>query len=506
MIRNGNSCFGLHHLSVALESTPHCSRPLSCLFLSLGYDLAGLKKISLYLLEGINFPDIDKIPLGCFTSDQQPDVPKKLNGLYIPLRKNSLRLRIFKVHKVVKDIRITLSVLDENIVCSVLDKAYFSVLMLVPILDPYAELVQDEKYLLTLFESSFLKPLEVCSVSEIKDAVSLISSSKYTTDMVSQAIMIKVVQSFLALLQFQYESAFQGFNWVLEFCSALCKKQKYRKILPEREMRCVALLCSRSYMRCTSKVITLDGLSQRIFSILELSSNISIQKELLSGTLDHYFLTLGLLYQKRAILSSEESHDGYLQLLRDCLEEMIRKFIIAINLLSSDDGVLSRLYEDVLTGFVLYGGLHVKVLWAFKFLKDYFTLETNLHDCPYTGNYLENLSEFSAINKNMRFHLNDIVCTQGFLKGFDIDYDLIDDDSTTIFLTTSALVVRENDTLTMVKFVKETSPLIVKSHVREQIDKSNEFIDLWISSYKNYNGQIPNEVTEFFEKINIYVT
>lgn len=211
-------------------------------------------------------------------------------------------------------------------------------------------------------------------------------------------------------------------------------------------------------------------------------------------------MTLGLLYQKRAILSSEESHDGYLQLLRDCLEEMIRKFVIAINLLSSDDGVLSRLYEDVLTGFVLYGGLHVKVLWAFKFLKDYFTLETNLHDCPYTGNYLENLSEFSAINKNMRFHLNDIVSTQGFLKGFDINYDLIDDDSTTIFLTTSALVVRENDTLTMVKFVKETSPLIVKSHVRERIDKSNEFIDLWISSYKNYNGQIPNEVTDFFKK------
>lgn len=76
MIRNGSSCFGLHHLSVALESTPHCSRPLSCLFLSLGYDLAGFKKISLYLLEGITLPDIDTIPLDCFNSDQQPDVPK----------------------------------------------------------------------------------------------------------------------------------------------------------------------------------------------------------------------------------------------------------------------------------------------------------------------------------------------------------------------------------------------------------------------------------------------
>lgn len=61
MIKSGNPRFGLHHLSVAFETSSGTLRALALLFIGIGFELVGLSKVASQVLRHQKFPDMRAI-------------------------------------------------------------------------------------------------------------------------------------------------------------------------------------------------------------------------------------------------------------------------------------------------------------------------------------------------------------------------------------------------------------------------------------------------------------
>lgn len=335
--------------------------------------------------------------------------------------------------------------------------------------------------------------LRICVFADPNKAVCSISQTCSPSYTLLEVIKMKVVISHYKFLDADFQSAFAELNWVLQIWSKFSEKYDLNEEeLPESVIRSVALLSARAYIACGPLIVESAGLMKRISIILSLSKNISIPEEISNGRLDFYFLTLGVLHQRKAFKSMRQILPYKFQLERCALEEMIRNFILLINLIPNDDAIITKLYDEVLIAFISFGGLHIKVLWVFKFLRDFFTLEVNLH-CCFTSDSLQTTSKFLLFQKDMKNILNEICRIRILIKKEEFDYH-----DSCQFLVPKGLLDFKNHRL----YLYEPNSHFSVSEVSSQIKKSNEFINLWIESYKNYKGELPNEVYQFLKKIN----
>jgi len=389
---------------------------------------------------------------------------------------------------------------------ALLKKAFLTVMELPQLTVVFEPLRAEQDLFLWFFATYFGDICIICLDEDPNKALRSIFALKLPKDTYTKVVIIKCLFSFSKFLTNNHKLAFKGFNWALKFNSISKRinadeEQSIERLAEGSEM-CIALLSARSYLKCDDSSITIDGLSQRIYEILNASGYLDISKETHRHKLDYYFTTLGTLFQRRAVLKAYIISDTHVQLDETDLEEMIRNLILVTNMTPRDDGLLTKIFDELLIALLLYGNLHVKVIWVFKFLRDFLTLESHLHNCPFTRDYFSEYSSFNEIKNDLKPILKDIMNLKNQFKDDDFDFEVIDNNSTSAFLIPKfKVIIERNDLISASSLGDDDNKVFSQEVIKSLIDKSNEFIKLWVDSYKDYQGQLPEPVYKYLEKL-----
>ncbi|CAK7911935.1 hypothetical protein CAAN3_13S01816 [[Candida] anglica] len=356
----------------------------------------------------------------------------------------------------------------------------------------------------------------------------------------SSVIKLQVVRGFLLHLQQSHSRAMQIFQWVLH-------------LFEEMESKLPATLfnCNEYYNPTTKRVVSLLMVSsanladdtsvdydQLIATLVACSHDMNISSEYSSGRLCQYFLCCGGLYEKLSYIKAvdvniEEDPRGgavWKRLSPVHVEEMVRKYIIAATLKPRDDPSVIFLYQRILWGVLVHGGLHLQVLWFFKFVRDHFFID--LEYGPLSYNDSARYRDFPGADQDILTHydnghhsVDNICALRNSLSDLEID-TMWDDDHAATFLMPQVFVSAHHRRLVFAdSYYDERMPyvstrdFVSTSHdtvkpklkgqlklnsklVNSNIATSKVLIDLWVDSYSKYHGSIPLAILEKFgEKV-----
>lgn len=390
-----------------------------------------------------------------------------------------------------------------NLLHKCLEGIFTSFTSLVPVKEIYSKVCGEPEYMKWIL-SIYCQQYSRCnSLVDPKEILLDLLSSENLNESFIKIVTVKTILSFCELTNGQYEQAYKGLNWLSSlislFESSYVKSQK-DQVLPSDQKNSIALLFARS--STVYDGVTLADLNFHASRILNHSLGFDISQEHLTGKLEYFFLTMGFLLQKRSILSSESVSPGIIKLNQDDLEEMIRNFIVVSNLLPFDDCNITRIYDDILTAILFHGYFHIKVLWCFKFLRDYLTLEVQLCS-PFCSDYVSEFSSFSKANESSNLIIKKIMKTEKLVAKNEMQTAVIEDRFTSSFLIPEIVATIKDNQLVNMVFSSIIEPSLEYEDTIRYQEKSEELIKLWIDSFCDYKGELPKEIYNYFKKMGI---
>ncbi|KAH3664395.1 hypothetical protein WICMUC_005780 [Wickerhamomyces mucosus] len=532
LVKLGNISEGLRELSLAYELIPKSKSYeefLISIHLLLGFSLAGEREIveSLYTTIKLSnhhktYLELSRIQSMIPNDDISNDFTINYGGfqrLIIPpinyLDENSLKGRLIRYHKIIlkaSDLLLETETQD-------LDWIFNSIIDLMPLpsLEPIFRAKSkifeiEDQWFSTNLNSPFIKIDELDRLKILKTDENLIELNKI--------MKIKTITSFILLHEKLYNQAHNGFKWVLNLYSNVLKKlfkndynilEKYeilKNTFSTESMRSINLLSAYSMMNEPNNNIhhiinsnninsTNSGSSisnnfimkidHYLSNIINLSDGITTEEERKTGKLEHYFLIIASLYfEKIIITSNNENQMKFMNLME--LEGIIRKLIIVSTLKLNDDSYNIQIYDFLITALLLYGGLNIRTVWAFNFFKNSFKL---------------NLSINESLLPKLDYKLCDFIeefisSSQTLRKSFECkELPLKDEEKQILFSNMNSNEVINKSTLPMTRFIKinrDGVKLVINPErnlsnieICDRLRKSDEFINLWLESFKNYH-------------------
>lgn len=192
------------------------------------------------------------------------------------------------------------------------------------------------------------------------------------------AVKHRVILGLMELFGHHYSSARVHFEWVL---SVLTKtRRKFAAISEGNDYLCKASRRLVAMWLCQCHMLGSLEATGRVYGTLladlVLASETNNASEHFQGRLSAFFACCGFLYEKFA------ASEGYNVSVEDSEEaavlaykydpanvcEMVRKYVIAATCRAPDDPTTCTLYEKVIWGILLHGGIHMKTLWFFMVL------------------------------------------------------------------------------------------------------------------------------------------
>lgn len=370
-------------------------------------------------------------------------------------------------------------------------------------------------------------PLSV--LSEIRKGEKNSSESSY--EKYGEVVKHKFIFAYLNLLQEDYNNAVVKYEWILQFIDQLpeCFRSCISKnsFLSHVTKSVVTVLLNRCFLfgdiDCDK-----EKLSEMFSQLLE-STTLSTRSEYLCGRLASYFVSFGQLYQRAAIKQAAkitiECEDPLktvtaIRLETTNTEEMVRKYIIASANKAHDDPTVISLYDMIIWGLLCHGGIHLKTLWFFIFIRHYFHVEFDfgaLHTSPSHG--CTELLEEEIFNRYSNgWELVEKIFDLRFMLTREEQESIWDPSNGNLFLAPQIfdagaklllmdLFYDENLRSSSSNFVFVSEFQVkhkLRSHIKlqgrsitQQLEVSRDLISFWCSAYEECHGLIPSAVRDF---------
>lgn len=372
----------------------------------------------------------------------------------------------------------------------------------------FLQLFEHEELLLDFMNQDITNHPEVdysISAKRFKRVMKVWSSQKASSSLCHLLIKHKIILGYLDFYKKNYSEAFTTFVWISSVVKDL--RKIYTDPMLPKTIDIVVLIYAT---QCCSFVNQQRLAKQRLektFLMMVLQDEFSID-DINAGIMGKFFVTCGMVYEKMAyshasehIIESREPHANIqtcLKLLKPHLNEMIRKYIIGTTCMNQDDPSLMFVYDRVLWGLLVYGGIHLQTLWFFLALKNHKSLELDyapLHLCPEHDYRLfdpneslaryDNAWEIIDRSYDLR-HDTDISETLSWDKSHGNTF-LIPQ----IYVQGDLLVFHDETPKSDTK-IKSCLKRDKTRDYENDIEFSMELIRMWKKSYKEHNGEIPD--------------
>ena len=369
----------------------------------------------------------------------------------------------------------------------------------------FLQLFEHEELLLDYMNQDITNHPEVdysISVKRFKRVMKAWSSQKSSSDLYHLLIKHKIILGYLDFYKKKYSEAFTTFVWISSAVKDL------RKIYTDPKLpKTIDIVVLIYATQCCSFVNQQRLAKQRLektFSMMVLQDEFSID-DINAGIMGKFFVTCGLVYEKMAYSHASEiietmdpdNIQTYLKLLKPHLNEMIRKYIIATTCMNQDDPSLMFVYDRVLWGLLVYGGIHLQTLWFFLALKNHKSLELDyapLHLCPEHDYRLFDSNESLAKYDNAWE-----IIDRSYDLRHDIDISELSWDKShgnmflipQIYVQGDLLVFHDEPLKSDIK-IKSCLKRDKTPDFENDIEFSMELIRMWKKSYKEHTGEIPD--------------
>lgn len=364
------------------------------------------------------------------------------------------------------------------------------------------------------------------------------NSTKVIRGEISTFVMVinyKIVLGYLQFLSQNYHDAMSHFEFTLSLLSNKSKrlgflKEKTKSLITFKK-RVVAVLLHRCYE--FGEIPYNDKRLKELYITFTNATKTSSKYEYQSGRHSIYHISFGLLYegesikQASRIVLENNQHDvvgiAY-RLEQRNLDDMVRKYIIAATNKAQDDPSINILYDRIIWGILLSGGIHLKTLWFFSIVRNYFSIESDsgpLHISPELGfkifstddilNQYENswnlINEFTKVYTALTLeeekniwkveNNNKYLIPQVFEGGDKLllaeqFYDENNQNNLPSFILTSRFQVKQKAKVNM---------MIEEKLISDRIKVSKDFIFLWYKTYKENHDSVPNFVTNLVDEL-----
>jgi hypothetical protein len=310
-------------------------------------------------------------------------------------------------------------------------------------------------------------------------------------------ITLEVIVGFCNLNKGQFSLSFQNFEFALKVIKDLESQSiSLFKKSESHFLRSIYLLYAHSLLQCNST----DGgrlsmVEDLIEIIAELSDFIDTRIEHEFGRLAYYFQIIGDLYLERSIFLVKPVSGTSFYASKESLRESIRKFIILSTIKLNDDSTIRQVYDIILALLGLHGGICLKTLWLFNFLKEFFCLQQALEQTS-KDNYL-----FSSLSRQLV-----LTCSSFLSKITKLEWDIDPEEREQIIyhsyalpdirLTSKSLVSFELEL--PVDFFKTSTPRFESQFEKAHEKESEEFVRLWLKCFQDYHGLVPHEISNMY--------
>lgn len=359
------------------------------------------------------------------------------------------------------------------------------------------------------------------------------SSTRTLMSLCGMIVKHQIVLGFLVFLEGSYERAALIFRWALSFFLGLHKsfkfftnKNEYLSSVAERVLNLLLIMCyNLGSLKTTQRELEI------MLSNLVKVGDLNLTTEYINGRLTVYFISCGYIYES---LASKESYviaieDDEGVVIKKCNRfsskhngEMIRKYIIAAALKAHDDPTSIYLYDKIIWGLLVQGGIHLQTFWLFVNIRNYFVTEHDhgplrlLSSHQYKvfanddsiGKYANGWELVDRIyelwnsltneEKECAWDLNNgslFLIPQVFeCNDFLILADLFFDESSS-YSNKSFVQVSDHQVKHKLKGHIKISAKITQ----EQLEFSKEIIYIWSDSYLRYHGMIPGMIHDFLQ-------
>lgn len=360
-----------------------------------------------------------------------------------------------------------------------------------------------------------------------------LSSKNVPLSICGLVIKHQIIRGFLAYLENDFEVATEIFLWLVNFFEEtsieLFNRDEYLSGVTER---LVGILLGACHLMKPLMEYNVSPLSILI-NIAQTSEKMNLISEYVSGRLSHYFIVTGGLYER---LSFEEGvkiqvNDNIeaLRLSPERLDDTLRKYIIATSIAANDDHSVINIYQRILWGLLMYGGIHLETFWFFKFIRDFIFLKlefspivlpdiivhTEVEFNPHNigdifekyENGLELLENIYGIKKSIYKDRSMLLsndpnddCYFLIPQVFHFENQLIFSDQyydeVIQNISSRDFVLSSTNNLTPKRKVKIK---LGNDRVQEKINISRELMGLWLDSFQQYHGRVPDEIIEFYD-------
>ncbi|KAG2734199.1 hypothetical protein G9P44_002205 [Scheffersomyces stipitis] len=334
----------------------------------------------------------------------------------------------------------------------------------------------------------------------------------------------KVVMAHIEYYKKNYSAAIIHFTWVFK----VMKRLERTVPIIQTPVGCLSLETKQVVLLYLCNCYCLDPAysNSKLPHVITQMATLESPPDSTYGRSCKYFTFLGYAYEKLAYNEAQSimiwkngTGTSAFRLKQSHIMDMLRKYILATANGLDDDPSVLEVYDRIIWGILVHGGIHLRTLWFFIVLKNYFYLEFDFgcFQLSKGHRYLQ-----FEINRILDFFVNgwEIVdkckdlCSD--IEGFESD-DIWNVDHGNLYLipqiyvTSKSLVLMNeqyDDRLDVNSFVYmskyQIKPKIKScfkrtketSIYKERIDASQELIHLWCTAYREHHHTIPGIISD----------
>lgn len=349
--------------------------------------------------------------------------------------------------------------------------------------------------------------------SNINKIIKIITSLNESLYVILTILKHQLIKGFIEYVGFHYQAAQTIFKWCLCFIDFV-------------ETQCHQFISQHKASTIRFKNLAYIYLVRTIYEgklDYSKSSLVSIQKSLEYNTntksanaeLCQYHLVSSIISECLSRQNSSDFEvDGQTMKLyeSDEMEKMLYHLVMVITLKPSDDPSVIQIIDKILWGLLVYGGIHLKVVWFFQLLQNFYCVSFD-----YGMIYLQDLDKYNQIITPEYDNMEDVLTKIGNLY---YEMDFVENKESflipNVFENTNKLVIMNQLVEEISGFHQHfqmTSETTLqrkfKSHIKLSdsfIDKrtelSNDLIETYIKCYRKYqNPDLPSIIQHFHYKL-----
>lgn len=377
----------------------------------------------------------------------------------------------------------------------------------------FEPLVKDKPVIIKFLDFKLSQFPEIDLSSNINNIIKIISKLNESLYVILTILKHQLIKGFIEYVGCNYQDAQSIFRWCLCFIGFV-------------ETQCQQFIANHKASTIRFKNLTYIYLVRTIHDgnlDYTKGSFVSIQRSLdynnntksANAELCQYHLVSSIISE---CLSRENSSDfevdGQTMKLyeSDEMEKMLYHLVMVITLKPSDDPSVIHIIDKILWGLLVYGGVHLKVVWFFQLLQYYYSVSFD-----YGMIHLQDLDKYTQVITPEYDNMEDVLTKIGNLY---YEMDFVENKESFLIPNTfecnkklvimNQLVEEFSGFHQHFQMTSETTlQRKFKSHIKlsdsfvdKRTELSNDLIETYVKCYRKYqNPNLPSIVQHFHYKL-----